>query len=266
MNNILLGKYVDLDSIIHRLDPRVKIISTLIFVSAIFITKNIYVFSSLFILVLILASFSKVGIKNLFIALKPVRFLLIFMIIFNLFFYREGKLIFEYKFIEVYDESLTRTLFFVSRIVIMIMYSSILTLTTTPIQLAAAIEDLLSPLEVVKFPAHELGMMVSISLRFIPTLFEETDKIMKAQASRGIDFKNGKIKEKIRGMIAMLIPLFINSIKRAEDLADAMEMRGYTDGKNRTKIHDVKIGLKDYVYLAIHIAIVAVLVYIRFWR
>ncbi len=266
MNSVLLGKYVDLNSIIHRIDSRIKIIATFLFLIAVFLTNNAYYFIFYLGFVVTISIISKVGVKNLILALKPMRFLLIFMIVFNIAFYKQGNLIFEFKFIQIYDAALLNTLFFVSRIVIIIMYSSILTLTTTPLQLAVGIEDLLSPLKIVKFPAHELGMMISIALRFIPTLFEETDKIMKAQASRGIDFKNGKIKEKVKGLTAMLIPLFVNSIKRAEDLSDAMEMRGYTDGKNRTKIHESKIGMSDIIYLVVHILVLSTLVYLRFWR
>ncbi len=266
MSSVLLGKYVDLNSVIHRIDSRVKIIATFLFLMAVFMTKNPMYFIFHITFVMIIAIISKVGIKNLILALKPMRFLIIFMMVFNIIFYKQGNLLFEFKFIQVYDAALVNTLFFISRIIIVVMYSSILTLTTTPLQLAVGIEDLLSPLKIIKFPAHEIGMMISIALRFIPTLFEETDKIMKAQASRGIDFKNGKIKEKLRGLVAMLIPLFVNSIKRAEDLSDAMEMRGYTDGKNRTKIHESKFGMSDAIYLLVHILILSTVVYLRFWR
>ncbi len=262
-NSVLFGKYLPIESIIHRLDARIKIIATLIFLISLFINNNIYVLISTIIFVMILTTTSKVGIKKLITSLKPIRILLIFMIVFNLFFYRQGEIIFEFKFLTIYDEALTRTIFFTFRIVVMILYTSILTLTTSPLELAAAIEALLNPLKVIKVPAHEIGMMISIALRFVPTLFEETELIMKAQASRGIDFKNGKIKEKVRGIVALLIPLFINSLKRASDLADSMEIRGYTGGEGRTNLNESTVGRNEYIYLIIHLVIMTLIIAAR---
>ncbi len=252
MSNVLLGKYYPVDSKIHSLDARVKIVATTIFLVSLFVNKSLVVMPFYMIFVFIMSIISKVGLKNLIGSLKPLRFLMIFMAVFNLFFYKFGTVVFEFGFIEIYDEAIYRTLFFLLRIVIMVLYSTMLTLTTSPLELASAIESLLKPLEKIKFPAHEVGMMISIALRFIPTLFEEMNKIMNAQASRGIDFKNGKIKEKVRGIISMLIPLFINSLKRADDLANAMEVRGYVGGDGRTDLSERKFGKSEIVYLSVH--------------
>ncbi|MFV0499838.1 MAG: energy-coupling factor transporter transmembrane component T family protein [Bacilli bacterium] len=258
MNNVLLGKYYPIDSIIHKLDARVKIIATCIFLIGLFITRNLMILPIYLVFIIIIAILAKVKVKSLISSLKPLRFLMLFMIFFNLFFYKNGTIVFEFKFIEIYDEAIYRTVFFLTRIIIMVLYSTMLTLTTAPLELAAAIEALLKPLKRFKFPAHEIGMMISIALRFIPTLFEEMNKIMNAQASRGIDFKNGKIKEKIRGIISLLIPLFVNSLKRADDLANAMEVRGYVGGEGRTDLHDKKFELMEFCYLCIHVIIVIV--------
>ncbi len=255
MSNVLLGKYYPIDSKIHKLDARIKIIATTIFLVSLFVNRSLMVMPFYLVFVFIVSIVSKVGLKSLIGSLKPLRFLMLFMAFFNLFFYKTGTVVFEFKFIEIYDEAIFRTLFFLLRIVIMVLYSTMLTLTTSPLELASAIESLLKPLEKIKFPAHEVGMMISIALRFIPTLFEEMNKIMNAQASRGIDFKNGKIKEKIRGIVSMLIPLFINSLKRADDLANAMEVRGYVGGEGRTDLNEKRFGTNEFVYLLIHVMI-----------
>lgn len=262
MNNVLLGKYYPIDSIIHKLDARVKIVATSILLVSLFVTQELIVLPFYLLFILVIAIISKVKVKSLIGSLKPLRFLMLFMVIFNLFFYKFGNVIFEFKFIVIYDAAVYRTLFFLTRIVIMVLYSTLLTLTTSPLELAGAIEDLLTPLKRVKFPAHEIGMMISIALRFIPTLFEEMNKVMNAQASRGIDFKNGKMKEKVRGIVSMLIPLFINSLKRADDLANAMEVRGYVGGDGRTDLSEKSFGSREVVYLMAHVVVlVAVIIF-----
>lgn len=260
MNSVILGKYYPIDSVIHRLDARVKIVATIIFLISLFINKSLIVLPFYILFIAIVALFAKIKFKSLFLSLKPLRFLMLFMAFFNIFLYKNGNVIFEFKFIEIYDEAIYRTAFFLTRLVIMVLYSTILTLTTAPLDLASAIEALLKPLEKLKFPAHEIGMMISIALRFIPTLFEEMNKIMNAQASRGIDFKNGKLKEKIRGIISLLIPLFINSLKRADDLANAMEVRGYVGGDGRTELVDRKFGSSEVIYLLIHIIVLVIII------
>lgn len=259
-SSVLFGKYLPINSIIHKLDARVKIVSSILFLTSLFIIDNIYVLLCGLVFVIIIARVAKIKISKLIGGLKPIRFLLIFMIFFNLILIKEGELLFEYKFFTVYSGGVHRSVYFSLRMIIMILYTSVLTLSTAPLELASAIERLLKPLEKIKVPAHEIGMMISIALRFIPTLFEETELIMKAQASRGIDFVNGKLKEKIRGIVALLIPLFINSLKRASDLADSMEIRGYTGGHGRTELNDYKIGVKEVVYFGIHLIIATVLV------
>ncbi len=260
-NSVLFGKYLPIDSYIHRLDARVKIISSLIFLTSLFLSGSLYVLLVALIFVLILAKFAKIGTLKLVSSLKPIRFLLIFMIVFNLIFIKSGDIIFELKFISIYSDAVYRSVYFTLRMIIMILNTSVLTLTTSPLELASAIEKLLKPLEKIKVPAHDIGMMISIALRFIPTLFDETELIMKAQASRGIDFINGKFKEKIRGIIALLIPLFINSLKRASDLADSMEIRGYTGGEGRTELHENKFGIDEMMYLGVHVIATSLVIF-----
>ncbi len=263
-NSFLMGRYLPVDSYIHRLDAKVKIICAIIFLTALFINRSPILLINMLIFVIIISVIGKIGIKKLISSLKPLRFLLLFMIVFNVLFYKQGTILFEYGFIEIYSDALSSTFYFVTRLIVMISYTTVLTLTTAPLELASAIESLLKPLERVKFPAHEIGMMISIALRFIPTLFDETEKIMKAQSSRGIDFKNGKLKEKVRGIVALLIPLFINSLKRADDLANAMEVRGYTGGKNRTELVDRKFGKNEIICLLVNILILLLVIVIRF--
>ncbi len=265
-SSVLFGKYLPIDSIVHRIDARVKIVASVLFLTALFLSGSILVLLCALVFVMILSRMAKITVIKLIKSLKPIRFLLIFMIVFNLIFIKTGDKVFEWKFITLYSDAIYRSGYFTLRMIIMILYTSILTLTTAPLELASAIEALLKPLERFKVPAHEIGMMISIALRFIPTLFEETELIMKAQASRGIDFVNGKFKEKIRGITSLLIPLFINSLKRASDLADSMEIRGYTGGVGRTNLNEYKFGVRETLYLTVHIiAVAGVLVYKYFY-
>ncbi len=264
-SSVLFGKYLPIDSFVHRIDARVKIVASIIFLSGLFITGSILVLICALVFVMIISRVSKIGFIKLVKSLKPIRFLLIFMIVFNLIFIQTGEVVFEWKFITLHSDAIYRSSYFTLRMIVMILYTSVLTLTTAPLELASAIESLLKPLEKIKFPAHEIGMMISIALRFIPTLFDETELIMKAQASRGIDFVNGKIKEKIRGVISLLIPLFINSLKRASDLADSMEIRGYTGGDGRTNLNEHKFGLNELLFLTVHVIATSVVVFYKYF-
>ncbi len=259
MASMLLGQYINKESIVHNLNPKIKIISSLLFVFSLLFTTNLYFYTILFLIVIILSQLSKIGMLRLLKGLKALRFLIVFMLVFNiLLFDGDGEPLFSFWIIDVYAAGLIHTFFLVFRLVIVISYTSLLTLTTKPIELSDAIEELLKPLQIFKVPAHEIGMMISIALRFIPTLFEETDKIMKAQASRGIDFVHGSIKTKIKGITALIIPLFIGSLQRAYDLADAMEVRGYSGTGDRTKLRVYKNTKIDIVYLVFHILLILI--------
>jgi energy-coupling factor transport system permease protein len=180
-----------------------------------------------------------------------------------LFLTKEGEVLFRFGWITIYEEGLRQGIFISLRFFLLILMTSILTLTTTPIEITDGLESLLAPLNKIKFPVHELALMMSISLRFIPTLMQETDKIMKAQTARGVDFSSGPIKERIKAIIPLLIPLFVSSFKRAEELAVAMESRGYRGGEGRTKYRQLNWGLKDTAMLAMLAALTLVLILLR---
>jgi energy-coupling factor transport system permease protein len=190
-------------------------------------------------------SLSKISIRFIMSGLKPVLWLVVFTLLLHLFLTKEGNLLFQWGWIEVYEEGIKQGLFISLRFFLLILMTSLLTLTTTPIEITDGLEELLGPLKKVKFPVHELALMMSISLRFIPTLMQETDKIMKAQSARGVDFTGGPVKDRVKAIIPLLIPLFISSFKRAEELAIAMEARGYRGGEGRTKYRQLSWGARD---------------------
>ncbi|AYV34362.1 energy-coupling factor transporter transmembrane component T [Erysipelothrix rhusiopathiae] len=255
MNDIALGRYVPLDSKIHKLDPRIKIIAMLVLMVSIFMVKNVWanVFLFFFFVCAILAS--KLTFKFILKSIKPMLFMLVFLFVMNMFLIREGTLLVQFAFFKIYSGALYQTAFIVTRLVLMIMVTTLLTATTAPLDLTLGIEDLLNPLKKIGVPSHEIAMMISIALRFIPTLIEDTQRIMDAQASRGVDLKEGSFKEKINGAISMLIPLFVSIYHRAEDLADAMEARGYYPGKTRTRYKQLKIRFSDWFMLFLCVAV-----------
>ena len=183
-------------------------------------------------------------------AMKPMLFMLTFLLIINLLVVREGSILFTIGSFAIYSGAVSQTLYIVVRLALMIMITTILTATTKPLELTLAIEDLLKPFQVIHVPAHEIAMMISIALRFIPTLIEETQRIMKAQASRGVDMENGKLMEKVRAILSLIVPLFVSAFQRAEDLAYAMEARGYIPNRPRSRYKQLKMSGKDYLLLA----------------
>src|SRR5699024_6230488 len=211
----IFGRYIPGDSLIHRMDPRSKIISIFIFICIVFLANNIYTYSLLTLFVLLIIYLTRLKGTFLLNGLRPVVYLIIFTFVLQLFFTREGEIIFSVVWIKIYELGLKQAIFISLRFFIRVLVTSLLTLTTTPITLTDGIETLLNPLKKVKFPVHELALMMSISLRFIPTLMDELDKIMKAQIARGVEFSSGSIKQRIQAIIPLLIPLFISSFKRA---------------------------------------------------
>lgn len=261
MDNIALGRYLPLDSKIHKMDPRIKIVAMILLMVGVFMLQglwaNLFMFAFLVLTILI----SKLTIGFIFKALKPMLPMLIILSILNIFVLREGPVFVSVFGFNIYTSALLQTAFITSRLIMMIMVTTLLTATTSPLDLTFGIEDLLNPLRVIKVPAHEIAMMISITLRFIPTLIEDTQKIMNAQASRGVDLKEGKFKEKINGVISMIVPLTVQSFRRAEDLADAMESKGYFPGKKRTRYKQLQIHASDWFKLAICIVVlIAVIV------
>ncbi|WP_249872567.1 energy-coupling factor transporter transmembrane component T family protein [Oceanobacillus saliphilus] len=246
MNNaLIIGQYVPGDSLVHRLDPRTKITIIFFFVFIVFLANNVASYGILTVFALASMFTSKVPIRFIIKGLTPVWFLIIFTFILHLFVTREGTVIAEFWIFKIYSGGLIQGIAISFRFFLLILVTSLLTLTTTPIEITDAIEDMLHPLKRFKFPVHELALMMSISLRFIPTLLQETDKISRAQASRGVDFKTGPVKERIKAIVPLLVPLFVSAFKRAEELAMAMEARGYQGGEGRTKLRELKIERRD---------------------
>lgn len=255
MNNIALGKFIPMDSFVHHLDPRIKILSMLFIMIAVFIPGGFWAYGLIGGFVLVSVVLSKLKLSFLWRAMKPMLFMLVFLFIINLLVIQQGRLLFTIFGIKIYDEAIIQTLYIVVRLGLMIIITTILTATTPPMQLTLGIEDLLKPFEKIHFPAQKIAMMISIALRFIPTLMEETQRIMKAQASRGVDLENGKLKEKVLAILSLIIPLFVSALQRAEELAYAMEARGYVPSEKRTRFRVLKVVGSDVVALVLSICL-----------
>ncbi|MEO2077693.1 MAG: energy-coupling factor transporter transmembrane protein EcfT [Bacillus sp. (in: firmicutes)] len=235
MEKMIFGRYVPADSLIHKMDPRSKLLVIFLFVCVIFLANNAVTYALIGIYTFFMLGLARIPIRFLYGGLKPVLWLVLFTLVLQLFFTKQGDLLYQWGPIKIYEEGVRQGIFISLRFFFLILMTSLLTLTTTPIEITDGLETLLHPLKKVHFPVHEMALMMSISLRFIPTLMQETDKIMKAQIARGVEFSSGPFKERIKAVIPLLIPLFVSSFKRAEELAIAMEARGYRGGEGRTK-------------------------------
>ncbi len=259
LRDITLGQYYQAESLIHRLDPRVKLGGTIIYILSLFLADNVagYVFAALFLGIVIYLS--KVPVSFMVKGMKAILFLLLFTVVFNLFL-TPGEPIFTiFGSISITWEGLRLALQMAVRLTLLIMGSSVMTLTTTPNNLTDGMEKMLKPLTVFHLPVHEVAMMMSIALRFIPILLEETDKIMKAQLARGADFESGNLFKKAKAMVPLLVPLFVSAFRRASDLALAIEARCYRGGEGRTKMKPLVYGKADklaYLVLAAYLALV----------
>ncbi len=261
MNNIALGRYLPLDSVMHKMDPRFKIMAMLIVMVSIFIPSGFQSYGLISAVVLIALFISKLSLSLILKSLKPMMFMLVFLTIINALVLRTGTVIFTFYSFTLYSDALSQTAYITVRLVLMIMTTTILTASTKPLDLTLGIEDLLKPFKRFGFPAHEIAMMISIALRFIPTLIEETNRIMKAQASRGVDLKEGTLKEKLMAVLSLIVPLFVSSFQRAEELADAMEARGYVPSAERSRYKVLKRTTKDLVLLFICVALLGVTIW-----
>ena len=255
MNNITLGKYVPYNSFIHRLDPRSKLLSMILLMVCIFfkfssVTMNFFIYAILFIFIYIIMRIAHISLKMLFSQLKAMWIMILILLVINVLVKGDESMgyidVFNTGWI-IYYSAIFNTLYIVFRLIIMLGLTLVLTATTKPLELTNALEWFMKPLKVIKFPVHEIAMTISLALRFIPTLLEETDRIMKAQASRGVDFQNGKFSEKIRAIISLIVPLFISALQRSEELANAMEARGYDPSAERTKFRVSKWKLGDTI-------------------
>lgn len=261
IRDITIGQYYRADSILHRLDPRVKIVGTLLYIISLFTFSDFMGYAVAIAFFAGMVLLSEVPFSYIVRGLKPIFFMLIFTAVLNLF-WTPGTAFFKLGIIELTWEGLQKTVFISLRLMLLILGSSLMTLTTTPNQLTDALERLLKPLKYIRVPVHELAMMMSIALRFIPILIEETDKIMKAQMARGADFESGNIMQRLKSMLPILIPLFVSAVHRASDLALAMDARCYRGGEERTKMHTLRYQGKDILAYVICIGYLVLLMII----
>ncbi len=260
LKDVTLGQYFPGNSPIHRLDPRTKILTVTLFIVALFTAKSFVTYGIMFLVLAAAIAISKTPVKSVLRGMKPVLFIAIFTGVLNLLYATGTHVIVTIGFFTLTWEGLFHAIFMVVRIMMLIAGTFLLTYTTSPILLTDGLESLLSPLKAIKVPVHELAMMMSIALRFIPTLIEETDKIMSAQRARGADFETGSLVQRAKALIPLLVPLFISAFRRADELAVAMECRCYHGGKGRTRLRQLKYQTPDVITL-----ILSVLVTVLVW-
>ncbi len=258
MNNIALGQYMPLDSIVHKMDPRAKILVMLLLMIAIFIPAGAIGYIVIGAFILFSLYLSKLTISYALRSMKPMIWMMAFLLIINILVIKTGKPLLQLGWFTIYSDAVYQTLYIVVRLLLMVVITTILTATTKPLDLTLGIEKLLKPFEKVGLPAHIIAMMISIALRFIPTLIEETQRIMNAQASRGVDLENGTIKEKIMAILSLIVPLFVSAFDRADQLANAMEARGYDPNRKRTRYKVLKMQSMDYISLFMSVVVLCV--------
>ena len=263
LKDITLGQYFPGDTVAHRLDPRTKILLVVLYIVALFCADSLLAYGILALVLAVCVRISRVGLKALVRGLKPVVFIIVFTGILNLFFTPGDQALVEWGFLRITTVGARNALFMVLRIMLLIMGTFLMTYTTSPISLTDGLERLLNWMKKLHVPVHELAMIMSIALRFIPTLIEETDKIMSAQKARGADFESGSIIQKAKALIPILVPLFVSAIRRAEELATAMECRCYHGGEGRTKLHVLRYAGRDYAALAMGAVITAGIIALR---
>lgn len=259
IRDITLGQYYPGNSWIHRLDARIKIIWTFVYIISLFLIKDFWGYITILITLALIIGVSRVPLKFILKGLKPIFLIIVFTFTINMFMTKGTPLV-KLGFLTITEEGLYNAVFMGVRLVLLIIGSSLLTLVTKPINLTDGIEKLLSPGQKIGVPAHELAMMMTIALRFIPTLLEETDKIMKAQMARGADFESGNIMKRAKSLIPLLVPLFISAFRIAQDLAMAMEARCYRGGSHRTRMNGMKLKKKDAVAVVIMILYLAAVI------
>lgn len=251
MNNMILGRYIPGNSIIHQLDPRGKLLSMFLFIFLLFWANNIQTNVLLFAFVFGLMYVTRISVAFYVKGLKSMIFIIAFTTLFQLFATSQGTVLYHWWLFRVTDQGLMQAAIIFCRFLLIIFYSTVLTVTTTPLSLADAVEKILTPFKIIKVPAHEIGLMLSMSLRFVPTLVDDTNRIMNAQRARGVDFGEGNLLKKIRSFIPILIPLFASSFKRADALAIAMEARGYRGGEGRTRYRNLQWKIKDTLAIVV---------------
>lgn len=260
MGNFTLGRYLPLDSIIHKLDPRAKIMAMLLVLITIFFPAGWLGYAVIFACVSVVIILAKLSVSFIWKAMKPMLFMLVFLLIINALVLKTGTVLITIGGFSLYSDAVSQTLYIAVRLLLMVMITTCLTATTKPLDMTLGIEDLLKPFVKIGVPAHEIAMLISIALRFIPDLIDETTRIMKAQESRGVDLKEGKMKERIMAILSLVVPLFVSAFQRAEDLANAMEARGYAPGETRTRYKVLKMGTKDYLFVLGALAVLVTMI------
>lgn len=262
--DVSLGQYYEGNSLLHRLDPRFKLLITIVAIAAIFVAKNVLAFGFLFVVTLALIAVSKIPFRIVLRGMRSLVFILIFTAFINIFWLKGETLLVEFGFVHIYLEGVINAALIFARIVILIALTGVLlTYTTTPLGLTDGLERVLSPLAKLRVPVHDFSMMMTIALRFIPTLVEETQKIMNAQTARGASFSEGNFLKRAKALIPIIIPLFVSSIRRATELADAMECRCYIGGEGRTKMNVLRCGARDVAAALVSIAVLAAVILIN---
>jgi len=266
MGNFTLGRYLPLDSPIHKLDPRAKIMAMLLLLITIFFPAGWIGYGVIFVNVSVVIILSKLSVSFIWKAMKPMLFMLFFLLVINALVLKTGTVLFTIGSWSLYSDAVFQTLYIAVRLLLMIMITTCLTATTKPLEMTLGIEDLLSPFQKIGLPSHEIAMLISIALRFIPDLIDETARIIKAQESRGVDMKEGKLMERVMAILSLIVPLFVSAFQRAEDLANAMEARGYAPGLPRTRYKQLEMKKQDWFLLACCAVLMGVIIWIAWFR
>lgn len=265
MKDVTFGQYYPVKSFVHKMDARTKIILSIAYIVAVFLIRefHFYGFLAAFGFILVTTLFARVPFLKVLRSIKGILFFIIFSSVLQLLFNKEGAVLWNWKFITITDVGLKRAAFITLRITLVVMGTALLTLTTTPVEIADGIESLLLPLKWIKFPVHEFALIMSIALRFIPTLMDETDRIIRAQKARGADFESGNIFKRVRALVPVLIPLLISSFRRADELGDAMDARCYSGSKGRTKYKKAHFTYRDLIGLLLTAGLIVGIVFLN---
>jgi len=260
LRDITLGQYFPGNTVVHRLDPRTKLILMIVYITALFMAKGLPAYLFMFTVLVTCIIISRIRPGAIFRGLRPIFIIIIITVVLNIFFIRGETILFQYHAIVITREGVETAVFMAARLMMLIVSTFLLTYTTSPITLTDGLERMLTPLKKIRLPVHEFSMMMSIALRFIPTLIEETDKIMSAQKSRGADFETGGLIKRAKAILPLIIPLFISAFRRADELATAMESRCYHGGEGRTKMKVLRFSARDFIALLLGACIVAAVV------
>ena len=268
LNDVTFGQYYPARSFVHNMDPRAKIVLLIAYLVAVFLADNFFALAAVIVFLLIAVIFSRVPFGSVLRSVKMILFIIIFTAILNLFFYTSNEelhILWQWKFITITWEAIINMIFLAMRLFLLVMGTSILTLTTTPVALTDGIESLLTPLKWIRFPVHELALIMSIALRFIPSLIDETNRIISAQKARGADFETGGLIRRAKAMIPVLVPLLVSSLRRAEELGDAMDARCYSGAKGRTKYKKLIFSWRDVIGLLVLAGLITGIVFLNIY-